>query len=61
MYKNTQNWYLSDDETPLLDTEINDTDVDIKEPKISINALTGVAGFRTMRVIDYHIRNQFMY
>jgi len=42
------------DETPLLNTRINATYVDIKQSKISINALIRVVDFRTMRVTSYH-------
>lgn len=43
-----------DGELQSSDSEMHATDADMKEPKTSINALTGVADFSTMRITGYH-------
>jgi len=43
-----------DDEVSTLDSDTQAKEVDTKEPQISMNALTGVANFRTMGITGYH-------
>ena len=43
-----------DEELQSSDSEMHATDADMKESKTSMNALTGVADFSTMRITGYH-------